>query len=134
MWDDAWIMNWKDRGIKWSWLNLRNYPGVWLEELVKTKNFSVRTEIRIYVLPNMTKQVFIRSSTTSNFPLLISEVIFDNYLFYIYIKVIPLTYCMPAQFWSYLIGTKLIENLWQTVWLKISQEEVISFWTDLSAK
>jgi hypothetical protein len=34
--DDKWIMNWKQRGRKWSWTNLRYYPSIWLEGLRKT--------------------------------------------------------------------------------------------------
>jgi hypothetical protein len=34
--DDAWIMNWKGYGRKWSCTNLRHYPGICLERLRKT--------------------------------------------------------------------------------------------------
>jgi hypothetical protein len=35
-------MNWKGYGRKWSWPNLRYYPGIFLEGLWKTTKISGR--------------------------------------------------------------------------------------------
>jgi hypothetical protein len=45
------VNNWKGKEGKWSWPNLRNYPGIFLNELRETMNasvtiLSVRTEIQ----------------------------------------------------------------------------------------
>jgi hypothetical protein len=37
-----WIINWTGCGWMWSWLNLRHYPRIFLQELRKTMKTSIR--------------------------------------------------------------------------------------------